>query len=294
MKDRKLLFKALGLWWLTCFIAIAILPELFYAFAAGKDFFEFCRRTLIVAGISAVIAVPVDLFLFFAVFMRHEKYGIEFIKLLRKVQKKEMNAELLEEMQRHYDLCAAKQDIYGTYFNTYAILLGGYYSDMGDCETALRYIDSVNMQQLNADPTTISTKVNLINYYSNRLIIECDNELRERADETYLTAVEIFENYGAQTKTENIIEYTCADYDLLCGRYELAEKRLKALVDDKHDEMRFGVADALARCYVKQGRLDEAEEQLRKAVLLARNERDLAAVKRLEGELNNERVVASK
>lgn len=281
MKDRRIFLKAVGVWWLVSFVSLVIIPELFYAMAAGSDMFEFLKRTFIVCGICAVVAVPTSLFLVLVVFRRLNKQLPIYIRLMTECKRDGFTDKLVAEMKQQYDFCAANMSFYSSYYNGYAVILASYYSDLGETEAALAYIDSVDMTQMRSEPKMISSKVRLLNYYAVKLVIECEAKERARADATYMEAIDIFGKYAAEVKAEMYVEYACSGYDCLCGRYELAEARLKRLVETE-PMLRFSVTEALAECYLMQGCLDKAEGQLKEALSVAGNKHEFTVLKRLE------------
>ncbi len=227
MKDPKATFKALGTWWIICFLPILLFRAILVPALNVSD------SGLYIIISSVVLAVLVDLLLYFVIFPITLKQLNEYQIISGKISQEGLTEEVKNMALEQYKHCSSKKFIYREYFNEYALILAEYYCACRNFEEAYKYIESIDAKSLVKESSENSSKLSLIKYCCAKLQIECDAGDEERAKMTYNLANEALVKYGQDESSQSMILSAMAAYDVLRGKEELAIKKLEPVLGDE-------------------------------------------------------------
>lgn len=272
MNDIKLTLKALGVWWVICFIPILVLGTLLIPLISKGSV---SGTTILI--VSIVLATAIDLLLYYVIFPKALKKPQELQALIEEVNEKGITEELKNNIITKYNECLAKKDIYGGLFNEYALILATYYIDNKDFKKAYEYLDSIDEKHLSMNVSNISGKYNLVRYCCMKLMIECAAKDMTRAKNTYNLSNQTFGQYGQETELESLIAVAIATYDNLRGREDLAIRKIESVIE-ANDGLGYIKFVTLAEAYKGLDENNRAIRYYKEALRIARNEKEKQSV----------------
>ncbi len=272
MKDKKLLWFTIFIWWVCDFLIITALAvfafylltmfsfmtQILGVFGLGNSFEIHSINWLILLPMCAIIAIPITFLVIKVIIPKFfSGYLNRCRKILKDIEENGNSTETMIEVRKLHSELEPKKNTYFSIYNICTLLIAADCCDRSDFAEAYAYLDRIAQEEYKEVRKFVTIQQSYIQYLTVKLQIECSAKDRERADETYGIAKPFFDEYGEKTQMILPIEASLSYYDVLCERYEEAIARIQALEASRPSE-KLMIAECLKHAYEAGKRYDEA------------------------------------
>lgn len=278
MKDNKMKFTMISVWWIICFIPLISIGIQISPLILKSTDFSLISIVLMVL-FCAILAVVLEILLFAFVLPNMDKQRVPCEAIMKELSERGMSEQLVNYIIEQYNFCTEKINTYYMYHISYAIILAEYYCNIEDWQTAYKYLDSVNLSRLDRGLKYVSGKRLIVLYYAIRMLVDCYSDSREKAENTYSVAKSVFDRYGEEMELDGIIEMGLCCYEIVCGRMQSVIDKIEPIVNIDESRVRIR-AEILAKAYTRLGNREKATYYLKKELDNAKNDFERSIVYR--------------
>lgn len=255
MKDNKLKFTILALWWLIFFVALMIIATVFFPITLKSSFLLIVKMILF----CAFLAIVAEVIFFVFVFPKMDKQRVAAEAINKELSQNGLSEQLINYITEQYNFCETNMKTYYMYHIGYAVTLAACYCDLKDWNNAYRYINSVNLEMFKQGFRYVSCRRNIVLYYATKMIVYCEAGDRGNAENLYPIAKDFFDKYGEETQLGNIIEMCLCEYEIVCGRTQDMINKIEPILNSDDSRIIFRL-EVLAKAYAKLGNREKAVE----------------------------------